>query len=48
MGFGTPLLLASGILFGKWIGTLVSVISISVGALILYLIAKFFFQRFSL
>ena len=44
MGFGTPLLLASGILFGKWIGTLVSVISISVGALILYLIANFFFK----
>ena len=39
LGFGTPLLLISGILFGKWIGTVISVTSISIGALILYLIA---------
>ncbi len=44
LGFGSPLLLISGILFGKWIGTLVSVISISTGALILYIIANFFFR----
>ena len=29
LGFGSPLLLLSGILFGKWIGTFISVISIS-------------------
>tara|TARA_A100001011_G_scaffold385558_1_gene459753 strand:+ start:2551 stop:3273 length:723 start_codon:yes stop_codon:yes gene_type:complete len=45
LGFGTPILLVSGILFGKWIGTLISVVSISVGALILYLIANFFFKN---
>tara|TARA_B100001564_G_C20599663_1_gene652076 strand:+ start:41 stop:766 length:726 start_codon:yes stop_codon:yes gene_type:complete len=44
LGFGTPLLLISGILFGKWIGTVISVTSISIGALILYLIANFFFK----
>mgnify|MGYP001195092025 CR=1 FL=1 len=44
LGFGSPLLLISGILFGKWIGTLVSVFSISIGALILYVIANFFFK----
>ena len=33
LGFGSPLLLISGILFGKWIGTFISAISISVGAL---------------
>ena len=43
LGFGTPLLIISGILFGKWIGTLISIISISFGALILYTIANFFF-----
>ena len=47
LGFGSPLIIISGILFGKWIGTLVSVISISIGALILYSLANFFFQRFS-
>ncbi len=45
LGFGSPLLLISGILFGKWIGTFISVISISIGALILYSIANFFFKE---
>ena len=44
LGFGSPLLLISGILFGKWIGTFISVLSISIGALILYSIAIFFFK----
>ena len=44
LGFGSPLLIISGILFGKWIGTFVSVLSISVGALIIYSIAQFFFK----
>ena len=44
LGFGAPLLIISGILFGQWIGTLISVISISVGALILYSIGNFFFR----
>ena len=30
LGFGAPLLIISGILFGQWIGTLVSVISLSI------------------
>ena len=30
LGFGLPLLIISGIMFGQWIGTLVSVISISI------------------
>ena len=44
LGFGSPLLIISGILFGKWTGTLISVISISVGALLLYSIVNFFFK----
>ena len=44
LGFGAPLLIISGILFGQWIGTLISVVSISVGALILYSIGNFFFR----
>ena len=46
LGFGSPLLIFSGILFGKWMGTLVSVISISLGALLLYSIANFFLEDF--
>ena len=45
LGFGSPLLIVSGILFGKWIGTFISVLSISTGALSLYLIAVFFFKN---
>ena len=44
LGFGSPILIFSGILFGKWIGTIISIISISIGALILYTIANFFFR----
>ena len=44
LGFGSPLLIISGILFGKWIGTFISVLSISVGSVILYSIASFFFK----
>jgi len=44
LGFGLPLLIVSGILFGQWIGTIVSVFSMSLGALVLYSIANFFFK----
>ena len=44
LGFGTPLLIVSGILFGKWAGSIISVLAISVGALILYSLANFFFK----
>ncbi len=44
LGFGSPLLIISGILFGQITGTLISVISISVGALALYSIGNFFFR----
>ena len=44
LGFGSPLLIISGILFGKWIGTFISILSIAVGSLILYSIANFFFK----
>ena len=45
LGFGTPILLMSGIFFGKWFGTIISVISISFGALFLYIIASYFFAE---
>ena len=44
LGFGSPLLIISGILFGQLVGTLISVISFSVGALILYSIGNYFFR----
>ena len=46
LGFGSPILIISGILFGKWGGTVISVISMSLGALALYSIASFFFSNY--
>ena len=44
LGFGSPILIISGILFGQLLGTLISVVSITFGALILYSIGNFFFR----
>ena len=44
LGFGSPILIISGVLFGQWMGTFISVVSISVGTLILYSIGIFFFR----
>ena len=44
LGFGSPILIISGILFGQWLGTAISVLSLSFGALVLYSIGNFFFR----
>ena len=44
LGFGSPILIISGILFGQWLGTAISVLSLSFGALVLYSIGNFFFK----
>ena len=46
LGFGSPILIISGILFGQWLGTVISVLSLSFGALALYSIGNFFFRDF--
>jgi len=46
LGFGTPLALFAGFIFGKWFGTLISVVSLSVGATLLYCLANLFFKDF--
>ena len=43
-GFGSPLILASGFLFGSYIGTIVVVIALSLGATLIYILANFFFK----
>ena len=44
LGFGSPILIVSGILFGQWLGTAISPLSLSFGALALYSIGNFFFR----
>ena len=46
LGFGSPLALFAGFLFGKWVGTIVSVVSFSIGSTLLYALANFFFKDF--
>ena len=46
LGFGTPLALFAGFVFGKWVGTLISVLSLSIGATLLYCLVNFFFKDF--
>ena len=44
LGFGSPILLAAGFIFGKWLGVLLSVGGLSIGAIILYVFAGYFFK----
>ena len=46
LGFGTPVALIGGFVFGKWFGTLLVTLSLSLGALALYLVGKYFFYDF--
>ena len=43
-GFGSPLILASGFVLGSYVGTIVAVIALSIGATLIYVLANFFFQ----
>ena len=43
LGFGSPIALLGGFLFGKWTGTLLVVFSLTLGATILYILGKYFF-----
>ena len=43
-GFGSPVFLVGGFIFGKWLGTFLVVFGLSCGATMLYVIANFFFK----
>ncbi len=45
LGFGSPVALMGGFLFGKWIGTLVVVLGLSIGATFLYIFGNFFLKQ---
>ena len=44
-GFGSPLAIFSGFIFGKWIGTFVLIIGLSIGATLLYTFANYFLKE---
>ena len=45
-GFGTPAALVAGFIFGKWLGLLLLVFSVAIGATGLYVFANYFLRDF--
>jgi len=45
LGFGSPVFLAGGFIFGKWVGTVLVVLGLSVGSTLLYILANYFFKE---
>ena len=46
LGFGAPISLLGGFLFGPWLGTIVVVLGLSVGATFLYMFGNYFLKDF--
>ena len=46
LGFGSPVALFGGFIFGKWIGTLIVVLGLSIGATLLYMFGNYFLKDF--
>ena len=44
LGFGAPISILGGFIFGKWIGTIVVVLGLSIGATFLYMFGNFFLK----
>ena len=44
LGFGAPISLLGGFIFGKWLGTLIVVIGLSIGATFLYIFGNYFLK----
>tara|TARA_Y100000590_G_scaffold357535_1_gene412382 strand:- start:1403 stop:2122 length:720 start_codon:yes stop_codon:yes gene_type:complete len=44
LGFGSPIILLGGFIFGKWFGTIISVIGLTTGATLLYIFANYFLK----
>ncbi len=44
LGFGSPVALMAGFIFGKWIGTVIVVLGLSIGATFLYIFGNYFLK----
>ncbi|MDC3059108.1 VTT domain-containing protein [Candidatus Pelagibacter sp.] len=44
LGFGSPIAIIGGFILGKWIGTLIVVLGLSVGATLLYIFGNYFLK----
>ena len=43
-GFGSPIAIISGFIFGKWVGLIIVCIGLSIGATLLYIFANYFLK----
>ena len=46
LGFGSPVAILGGFILGKWIGTLIVVLGLSIGATLLYMFGNYFLKDF--
>ena len=46
LGFGSPIAIIGGFIFGKWIGTLIVTLGLSIGATFLYIFGNYFLKDF--
>ena len=44
LGFGSPIALLGGFIFGKWFGTLIVVLSLTIGATLFYIFSNYFLK----
>ena len=44
LGFGSPVALLGGFIFGKWLGTIIVAAGLSMGAMFLYIFANYFLK----
>ena len=44
-GFGLPAALLAGFIFGKWLGTFILIVGMTIGATILYMLGNYFFKE---
>ncbi len=44
-GFGTPIAIFAGFIFGKWLGFIIAILGLSIGATTLYVFANFFLKN---
>ena len=44
LGFASPIFLIGGFIFGKWLGTILVTLSLSLGATLFYVLANYFFK----
>jgi len=44
LGFGVPVILTAGFIFGKWLGAIYALIALTIGATLLYICANYFLK----